>query len=222
VLLLVLCVFKVSAQFYPTKIYLQNGEVMDCYAKLPKKATQKNVVYKLDIEGKHKQKLKSDDINTMIIESKNGKDFLFERNNIKRFYKTLGGEIKSTIPKRKTGNLALFYNEEFQIYRTAERYKFNRKGVLVSISEGSGYSPATFWISYKRKGEDCPTYIKDELGMLFAFGENRATRKMLEIYFSDQPEFAKRFSNKKYTKEKSHIDIAEEYMKYIREKDKNP
>jgi len=121
------------------------------------KSYSKNVVYKSDIESKNKQKLKSDDINTMVITYKNGENLILERNNIKRIYKTLGGEIKSKTPKRKMWNIMGFYSEEIQIYTTADRYKFNRKGNLIFVSEGSTSIPSTMWTSYKRKGEESLT-----------------------------------------------------------------
>jgi len=69
-LFFVLCVFVVSAQFYPTKIYLHNGDVIDCYVKFPINDVQKKVVYKSDLDSKKKNKLKSDEINSILVTSK--------------------------------------------------------------------------------------------------------------------------------------------------------
>ncbi|MGE4347696.1 MAG: hypothetical protein AB7D46_09820 [Flavobacteriaceae bacterium] len=211
-LMLLLSLNLYSKNYYKAKVFKVNGDVIECYSELPRNNfASKNLLYKTDLNSKETIKIKYDEIESIIVISKDGKSYYFERVASRFIYKTLKGEIKNKAAKKKTWKFMVYHNDAIQVFYEADSYYFNKKNEL--ISKAAGVQTTTIPILFRRQGEEFPTYITEILSGAIEIGKNNAFRKMAAVYFEDDAEFVKRIQDKEF-KAKGFIELAHEYGEY--------
>jgi len=215
----------VAKEFYQAKIVLQDDGIIVCFATLPNnKKLNKSVVCKSNLNNKETFKIENDQIKTIFITTNKGKQYTFERNKL-YIIKEKKGEIYSQESKKTTWQAMVFYDDEIQVYYTADFYIIDvetdalipvNTTSFISINYISVDTSSSTKISYKRKQENAPTYIIDRLPSL----NGMATRKYSEIfkanvieYFRNDLNFVEIIEDKdiKYT---DYIELVWDYIEY--------
>jgi hypothetical protein len=184
---------------------MSDGQIKEGLAKLPSnKLLDGNIEYKSSIKGEI-QKLSHENVSQILYTSKTGSQFLFENNNVILLFKSFGKEYK-TSKKKKHWMVLIHSNSILNEYSLAQRYKLDKKGRLISITDGNSFWSSIFFL-LKRSDEDEASIVSGK-GL-----SNGMVRKAMAIYFKDNPEFVERIENKEF--KKSNVsDVADEYAKY--------
>jgi hypothetical protein len=175
-----------AKKFATAELHLLSGEKIDCFVQMPIYVRNSDkIYYKLDLEGK-KQKIKSDEIDLMVLKSgfsnytlkwtkyfKNGTDKI-SRNPV-------WCEVRSVCP-------------EIITYAIAKKYEKTNNGSVISYYEqGIGEH------LMQRPGEEYPCTV----GYVFiqkSIMKKRADKKrkkILSLYFSEDKEMLKWLESKK-------------------------
>jgi len=106
---------------------LEDDRVIECFTKLPSnKNLKKGIVYKSNLESTETFKLEHDIVKMIFIITNNGKEYRFERSKLYTLKKKKG-EIYSKEFKKATWQVVVFYDDEIQIYYTAEHFAIDEE-----------------------------------------------------------------------------------------------
>lgn len=205
-LLLALISIESNAQYFKAKVQMTNGSIKVGYSKLPSNQLLDNKIEFKQTEKGKTEKINDKEIAKILITSKNGIDFLFERLPVVHLFKSLGIEI---IHEKAENHWMVLYhtNDKLNCYSLGQRYKIDKKGVMNIITGGNSIWEFVYFLM-KRKEEE-KAYIIGGIG--FTHGQ---VRKAMSIYFKDIPEFVERINNKEF-KKSNFSDVADEYAKYF-------
>ena len=205
-LFLALVSLELNAQYYKAKIQMTDGSIKEGFCRLPSnKLLDNQVEFKISKKG-NVEKINDTEISKILITSKNRNNFLFERLPVVHLYKQFGKEIKKE--KSRSHWMVLYHtNDKINCYSLAQRYKIDKKGVMISITGAHSIWEFVYFL-LKRKEEE-KAYIVSGIGFT-----NGQVRKAMSIYFKDIPEFVERIKNKEF-KKSSVNSVADEYAKYF-------
>lgn len=206
VLLLICTPFILNAQYHKAKLQMVDGSLKDGFAKLPSnKLLDSKVEFKVSKKAKV-EKFKDGEVSKIMIRSKGGDQYVFERLPIVHLFKSFGREIER---EKSQKHWVLLYqtNKKLSSFSLAQRYKLDRNGVMKSITGSNSIWEFVYFL-LKRTEED-KAYIVSGMGFT-----NGQVRKAMAIYFNDIPEFVERINNKEFKKHGVH-EVANEYAKYF-------
>jgi len=205
-LFLALVSLELNAQYHIARVQMTDGSIKEGYCKLPSnKLLDNKVEFKPSKKGKV-EKINDTEISKILITSKSGNNFLFERLPVVHLYKFFGKEIKQE--KSRSHWMLLYHtNDKLNCYSLAQRYKIDKKGVMKSITGAQSIWEFIYFLL--KRNEEEKAYIVSGIGFT-----NGQVRKAMSIYFDDIPEFVERVKSKEF--KKSNVsDVADEYAKYF-------
>lgn len=182
----------IHAQYHQAKLLMASGEVKEGLAKLPSNQLLDSRVEFKETRKGEATKFEDDEVAQLLITSKQGNNFLFERNNAVYLQKFMGKEY---VQEKKNMNwmLLVYANPSIQIYSMPQKFRLDDKGRLVSIKEGNALWDDIYFL-FRRPDQE-KAYIVS--GKSYPHARER---KALAIYFKDYPEFVERIENKEFKK----------------------
>ncbi len=200
--ILLLTSLFLQAQYFQAQLQLTDGSILQGYAKLPSnKLFENSVKFKSTEKGKA-EKIKDSELSKILITSKQGVQFLFERLNVVHLFKSLGKDYEMEKTK-KHWQLRYHTNDVLNCYALAQRYKLDKNGTMHSIT-GANSMWEFLYFTLQRHEED-KTYIVNAKGF-----SHKQVRKAMALFFKDHPEFVERIENKDF-KNANVSDVADAY-----------
>jgi len=179
-----------------------NGDVKTGYLLIPEAPKQKTIKFKLSRNISQVDKIQSEDIKSISVESKDSNIYYFERVSVSR---------KPGTKPLKPYWLLVCTSGYATLYTSSSYFESDDKGnVFVVASSSSG--PPTFNY-FLRKGNQDIAYYFGMTGNII--GLNIMLKKNADQYLSDYPELVERIKNKEFTHRdiKAIIQIYNDYMK---------
>jgi hypothetical protein len=199
--LILISSFAFGQVFQKATITYLNGEVKKGFVLIPRKPTEKSIKYKLSRNISTEERIKSEELKYIVIESDEGNKYVLERIPI-----ALKPRSKPTKPCWLLVKVAGYGT----LYIGADYFVADNMGNVDVVAVGGGHSgPATFNYYLKKGNLDVAYYMgmTSPGGML---GLNALLRKTAEMNLSDYPELVERIKNKEFT----HNDIPAIIMIY--------
>ncbi len=183
---LLLLSFSLSAQLTNYKelhgtVYKKDGSKIEGLIKIPNKSSTKNV--NIELNKKNKIKMKSTDIDSIIIIPPNTTEEIFLTYtktkafppfSLKRYIEAQNYWLRRIIK----GEMSLYYAKDVTRYQKAP----------VVVTNFYGY----------RKGDEYPKFLHQDEILLVSIGENATFRKYISKYFENDPEMLDKINTKEY------------------------
>jgi len=213
IFIICMCSTVEAQKMHEAIITLQDGNEIQCWAKLPSnKIFDNKLKYKESEKGKT-LKIQQKDVKLLQVKTKQNIVHELEYTKL-QFMIRKKGVIYRKDSKRATWQAVIFASDVIKAYYTADKYKINKQGTLVSISQGDQNTLATIKISYKRANETTPTFITEIIGGAITIGANKMFRVYAAEYFRNQDsEFAEYIENQKF-KNSDYIQLCKIYSEY--------
>jgi len=208
-----LFVLLLTANFVLGKVYLKgsitylNGDIKTGYLLIPEMPKQKIIKFKLSRNISKEEKIQSEDIKSVSVESEDGNSYVFER-------------IPTAKKPGKKPNrpcwLLVSTSGYSTLYITASYYQTDKKGNVSVVID----TRISFDLGFKyflRKGNQDIAYRfgTTHLSIVPSYSFNKELIKNSELFLSDYPELVERIKNKefKHVDIKAIIQIYNDYMK---------
>ena len=205
-LLLLISSAVLQAQYYRATLLMVDGSSKEGFSKLPSnQMLDKKIEFK-EAKRSPVQKIEEDEVHRILVTSDAGDQFLFERNNVVHLFKAYGKQWEKE-KVNKHWMLLIHANDVLQEYSLAQRYKFDKKDRLMSITGAHSFWETIYFLL--RKYDEEKAYIVSGKGFT-----NGMVRKAMAIYFEDLPEFVERIENKEF-KKANVSDVADAYAEYF-------
>lgn len=176
--------------FFPGKLIYSNGIVKTGFIAAPKKARQGFIYFKSDKDGS-KEKIKSDYVDSISMQTDEGKTFLFER---------LPWDTK---PGAKIRNKMWFFvnvKGYANLYIYSDIYLITQKGNAYVVSNGT-----VFWYLIRKKNQKIAHYFGATSSSKGVMNLHHILKKSASLYLSEDADLVKKINNRQLT----HSDIEE-------------
>jgi len=212
--LLLILFFAANVSFSQTyqkgNLVYEDGTTKEGLVSIPKRVTQNNIYFKPEKNG-NEEKIPSDKLKYIHVQSTDGKEYSFER----QYYK-----MSPEKQNKNDGWLFVVVKGYATLYLCSDNYQIDKKGNVYVIDnvQSTGELPTYEYYLKKEKGIAAIFFATTSTSSTM-FGLNKTLKNNAAKYLAEDKELIKKINNKDYT-HKDVEEIISIYNTFMQEKTK--